>query len=309
MYQIELIEFLKPMEDAKNLFVGNINVKSDTMDPETLKLVFYKSFSRFGILFEVKVFFYTSLTSTKAIDSNTCNKDGEAKKQTSHYAFVKFYSKMSAQQAKSSLHLTSIVGTDACKVDYAKRKKISENDKQVLYITQCYDLANFYLGFNGWSSAIKQLTVDTAETDSSANEETCRATCIVDLHIHKSGLKVTGLGISETSFSCRDLTSKIQAFAVGKKRSHQNAIQNAFSKVILIVLSNGKVSAAINSNVKEHVEEFKPEYGYLSVNNLEQEPEESSDEQEPEESSDDEDLEILDRRNISILQGLGQDVG
>lgn len=113
MYQIELIEFFKPIEDSKNVYVSNIIMNSDSMDSEQIiKFELYKSFSRFGLLHEVQVFPSTSLTNSKATYSNT---NGDTKKQTAYYAFVKFYSKMSAQQAKSSLHLTSIVGTDVCK--------------------------------------------------------------------------------------------------------------------------------------------------------------------------------------------------
>ena len=38
-------------------------------------------------------------------------------------------------------------------VKYARRKKTDWDDRP-LYVTKCYELANHYLGFNGWSSKI-----------------------------------------------------------------------------------------------------------------------------------------------------------
>ena len=37
-------------------------------------------------------------------------------------------------------------------IKYASRKKVAEN--KPLYITKCMELANHYLGFNGWNSKI-----------------------------------------------------------------------------------------------------------------------------------------------------------
>lgn len=62
-----------------------------------------------------------------------------------------------------------------------------------------------------------------------------------------------------------DFSGKIEAFHRCKKRAYQYALQNAFSKVLLVVLSNGKVFAEINTNIMESQEELKLDNNYLTV--------------------------------------------
>ncbi len=40
-----------------------------------------------------------------------------------------------------------------CQVNYTRRKK-SKWDDLPLHFSKCYELANYYLGFNGWTTKI-----------------------------------------------------------------------------------------------------------------------------------------------------------
>ena len=47
------------------------------------------------------------------------------------------------------------------KVKYASRKKVPPTAAcQHLYISKCYELANYYLGFNAWNVTITSVSVD-----------------------------------------------------------------------------------------------------------------------------------------------------
>jgi hypothetical protein len=51
----------------------------------------------------------------------------------------------------------------------------------------------------------------------------------------------------------QDPLTKSVAYCRAKKQAHSQAVQNAFRRVLLVVLSNGKVYAEGNSTVEERV--------------------------------------------------------
>ncbi|XP_059158008.1 RAD52 motif-containing protein 1-like [Physella acuta] len=303
MESVEIIDFFKPLEDAKNLYITNITITSknslileDSVIDIKNKLL--EIFSKFGLIYEVQVMnidvskSFVDIMKESKESYHTVNTSEE---NLNFYAFVKFYSSMSASKAKRSLHLTNFIGTGSCKVQFAKRKKSLEKDKQELYVTQCQDLANYYFGFNGWSSSVKHIKKESLKPNLDESEESCCFQCVVILHIHQYDLNITGLGISEARYAISSNTGKIEAFHRCKKRAYQYALQNAFSKVLLVVLSNGKVFAEINTNIMESQGELKLDNNYLTVNELEEEPKEESG---PED---------IDTLNVDILSELQQD--
>lgn len=44
-------------------------------------------------------------------------------------------------------------------VQFAQRRKFTEVVQKPLYMAKCTVLANYYLGFNGWSTRIMQVKV------------------------------------------------------------------------------------------------------------------------------------------------------
>ena len=45
-------------------------------------------------------------------------------------------------------------------ITYAKRKK-EVGEKRTLHLSKCQELANYYLGFNGWSVTMKYVSVES----------------------------------------------------------------------------------------------------------------------------------------------------
>ena len=45
-------------------------------------------------------------------------------------------------------------------ITYAKRKK-EVGEKRTLHFSKCQELANYYLGFNGWSVTMKYVSVES----------------------------------------------------------------------------------------------------------------------------------------------------
>ena len=52
----------------------------------------------------------------------------------------------------------------------------------------------------------------------------------------------------------KDPSTKAVAMCKCRKLSHQAAVQDAFSKLLLVVLDNGKVYPEINTTVEEHLQ-------------------------------------------------------
>nr|KAG5701300.1 hypothetical protein BaRGS_020662 [Batillaria attramentaria] len=189
-------------------------------------------------------------------------------------------------------------------VAFATRNKETETG-QTLYVSKCQELANFYLGFNGWSSTIKRMEEDKdAVAHNPSEPPQIRFFCVVELSFPKQGVTTQGLGAWEEVYSRQDPSSKATAILKARKRSHQRAMEHAFSKVLLVVLGNGKVSVEINTTKRDTLTDMQvailAEEQVLKVNELNEEPQpEDTDEFHMDGTQD------LDDANLHILQELG----
>ena len=85
-------------------------------------------------------------------------------------------------------------------MSFAVRSKDSEAG-QMLYISKCQELANFYLGFSGWTSAIQRLEEDTDVCGQlSPTAPLVRFFCVVELSFPQHNLTTQGVGAWEESF-------------------------------------------------------------------------------------------------------------
>lgn len=221
---LEIIEFRRPVESSKNLYITNI---SNELGEDVLTSYLEKSFSAFGLLYEVQVCSGADLRSL--------------------YAFVKFYS---SQAAARALHMTRgqlYLGGQHLKVKYVCRKK--EVEALPLYVCKCYELANYYLGFNAWNTSIASMTEVSAGAD---NSSTVAYVCRVNLDIRNCLLHVEGCGFASQNHDDQhssDAGSRSAAVCRAMKRAHQYAVENAFSQLLLVLLDSGKVFVDINSTV------------------------------------------------------------
>ncbi|KAI0226085.1 RAD52 motif-containing protein 1 [Lamellibrachia satsuma] len=204
-----------------------------------------------------------------------------------YYAFVKFYSTIDAGTALKDLRGRFYLKGQHAKVRLAQRKALST--PQPLRVNKCYSLANHYLGFNGWHTRIltpgkplpwlqwlahtymmynlkcyspetylgfsgwhtRILTMKTDVLDEApSGEQSVGYFCVLRLEL-EHGLHADGVGIAQQSWSLSDLSGRGAAMCRAKKRAYQQATEDAFSKILLVTLSGGKVHVEVNTTVEE----------------------------------------------------------
>ncbi|ESP03383.1 hypothetical protein LOTGIDRAFT_237694 [Lottia gigantea] len=255
---IEMIDFSIPTCNRKNLFMTNIVSGMDAIDVEDQ---LHCKFSQFGLLYEVQVF----KSKNQAQKENAVLSYSE--NATAYYAFIKFYSSIAATRAQKNLTGKCFIGEKCCKITYAKRTKVPE-EPLCLTVSQCVELANYYLGFNGWSNEIQLLKRYTSDVESNTEQdkqnviengtsvdrevETVKFVCITKLYITGHFLSSQGSGVWEEKYS-RNGDGKGTAYGKARKIAKQRALQNALSKLLLIVLPDGKVTVEVNPLIPDNI--------------------------------------------------------
>jgi len=180
------------------------------------------------------------------------------------FAYVTFYSSKSASTARLRLNNNLVISGKAVKV-----RKSESNLKnhplleQPLSRDKCHDLANFYLGFNGWSTEVVYSRVEEIkENPNSIKYATAIRLTIGDFH-------VDGVGLCE-QVQGGELGSKVQLMSYVRKTSLSAALRNAFSRIILVVVDCDKVTATIDTSVKEpfHYNPLWDQEDFLTVNEV-----------------------------------------
>ncbi|XP_076437607.1 RAD52 motif-containing protein 1-like [Babylonia areolata] len=237
---VEIIDFKRPVANCKNLFLTNI--KTNEMNEADITNALYKAFSPFGLLYEIQVFPNRQQTFKASA------KQGDL--VASYYAFVKFYSYNSAQKARMTLNNYLKVGKEQCKITNAKRCKETD-EGQTLYMSKCQELANHYLGFDGWISAIRCLEEDAEDCGGGGGGPRVRFFCVVDLTFPRQGLTTHGIGAWEERYFLQDPASKSSAYHKARKRSYQRALEHAFTQVLLVVVVKVKVTVELDTTQAE----------------------------------------------------------
>jgi len=157
-------------------------------------------------------------------------------------AFVVFYSVMATRKAQIEVNGTTMRGKKL-RVRYSTSKN-NERDGQEfdLPIAKCIELANHYLGFNGWSSHI--IAWEKLE-EPSINQEGqfhCVFRCVVR-HTLTDGRFVEAVGEGKTLGPDRG-----SAINNSKKIALSQARKNAFKRMVLILLGSGKVAVHMMGN-------------------------------------------------------------
>ena len=125
------------------------------------------------------------------------------------------------------LHNNLMVGGKPCKVRRSTRTKSAA--EVPLPVSKCEELANHYLGFNGWSS---ELIYHRLEEVSPDGEWTyCCAVRLSFRCVPGGGLSVEGVGMAAASVDEARPERKAPAIAMARKQSKTAAKLHAFSKV------------------------------------------------------------------------------
>ncbi|KAL9962063.1 hypothetical protein ACROYT_G031131 [Oculina patagonica] len=279
LQSVELIEFFRPYKNEINLYVTNI---SRRLEKETVQVKLLDIFSQFGLVYEVQVI--DSSDSLEAPEESSVN--CMDLNYSSLYAFVKFYSARAARRAKEGVSGKRLLGGQFLKVQFAQRKKFTEVVQHPLYMAKCTVLANYYFGFNGWSTKIVQMERLENKTDNCDSQEKNNALlrCVVRLEIKDCEFFCDGTGYGgdrNTLQQEKDPTKRLELLEYAKKLAHRHAYENAFRRVIIISLDNGKVGVEINQqDVPEcNFDEPGSEEGIVHVNLIEEMPASDSDEE------------------------------
>ncbi|KQK81373.1 RAD52 motif-containing protein 1-like protein [Amazona aestiva] len=189
-------------------------------------------------------------------------------------AVIKFYSAGDASRAQRACDGQRLFQKSPLKVCVCTKQKGFQQKVLALSSNKCRELANHYLGFNGWSSRI--ITLQNVSGFGGENEELGRTlpvkyVCAVEVTLPKHGVRTRGVALAEAdvgssagSLELLAAASRVQKLAAGR------ALANAFQKILLVVLENGKVAVEYNSSQEEPTdclteEELK---GLVQVNEL-----------------------------------------
>ncbi|KAF5903661.1 RAD52 motif-containing protein 1, partial [Clarias magur] len=174
------------------------------------------------------------------------------------YALVKFYSTAQASKAQRATDKQCLFQEVPLKVRLSTKNPTFLSGFQSLSHAKCQDLANHYLGYNGWSThiiTVKDISTCTdigwsLETDSQG--ELLKYGCIMELTLPQHGVTCRGVGVAEEVVD-KEKGTEEKLWKRGKlmKWAKDKAAVAAFEKVLLIVLGNGKIAVECRIDTEE----------------------------------------------------------
>ena len=132
MSDIEIIEFKPPQLSSTCL---HLTLESGTCDETRIFSELQSYFSRYGLIFNINI--------GKSEDSSDCD----------YYCYIRFYSQRSACKAKQG-NRGKVFISDGQIGFRVNRSSNTQPTDIPLARQKCEELANYYLGFNGWSSEL-----------------------------------------------------------------------------------------------------------------------------------------------------------
>ncbi|NXW56595.1 RDM1 protein, partial [Eurystomus gularis] len=227
----------------------------------------FSAFSRFGPLYSVRAHRNAAVAGP------------------GYYAVIKFYSAGDAGRAQRACNGQRLFQQTPVKVGFFSPGQVCVCTKQkgfqqqvlALNSTKCQELANHYLGFNGWSSRIITLQNisgfdgENAELGKTSWKRLVKYLCAVEVMLPNHGVHARGVALGEADVEDSEdplefvsATRRAQKLAVGK------ALSSAFQKILLVVLENGKVAVEYDSSQEEPTDSLTEEElkGLVQVNEL-----------------------------------------
>ncbi|NXA43004.1 RDM1 protein, partial [Eudromia elegans] len=247
----EVLEFRVPAASAQTLLVWGLEAAPG------LELSLCAAFSAFGPLHSVRAH------RNAAVAGPGC------------HAVLRFYSCRDARRAQRACDGQRLFQKAPLKVCVCTKQRAPQRPGLPLSSSKCQELANHYLGFNGWSSRIITLQNvsgfddENEQTGETLQKQTLRYLCAVEVTIPKHGVRSRGVGLAEADVDNGDdplefvtATRRAQKLAAGK------ALSSAFQKILLVVLDNGKVAVEYNCTQEEPTDSLTEEElkGLVQVN-------------------------------------------
>ncbi|NWR89718.1 RDM1 protein, partial [Furnarius figulus] len=249
----ELLQFRVPAGPARTLLVWGLEPQPG------LERSLFSAFSSFGPLYSVRAH------SNAAVAGPGC------------YGVIRFYSAHDASRARHACDGHRLFQRAPVKVCVCTKQKGFQQQTPPLSSNKCQELANHYLGFNGWSSRI--ITLQNVSGFDGENEEMGKTSqkglvkflCGLEVTLPNHGVCSRGVALGETDVGTGEdpleflrATRRAQKLAVGK------ALSAAFQKILLVVLENGKVAVEYDSSQEEPTDSLTEEElkGLVQVNEL-----------------------------------------
>ncbi|NXJ84944.1 RDM1 protein, partial [Trogon melanurus] len=249
----EVLEFRVPAGSDRTLLVWGL-------EPELgLEHSLFSAFSRFGPLYSVRAHRNAAVAGP------------------GYYAVIKFYSARDASRAQRACNGQKLFQKSPLKVCVCTKQKGFQQQVVALSSNKCQELANHYLGFNGWSSRI--ITLQNASGFDGENEELGRTSqqrsvkymCAVEVTVPNHGVRARGVALGEADVeNGEDPLEFVTAVRRAQKLAAGKALSSAFQKILLVVLENGKVAVEYNSSQEEPTDSLTAEElkGLVQVNEL-----------------------------------------
>ncbi|XP_060713319.1 RAD52 motif-containing protein 1 isoform X1 [Tachysurus vachellii] len=261
--EADIIEFTVPTENNKTIFIWDIK-------PSYSQAFIYESlwsvYSSFGALYLLKVCPNASVASL------------------GFYALVKFYSAAQASKAQRATDKQCLFQEAPLKVMQhflyfqvrlsTKKNPTFLSPSRSLSHAKCQDLANHYLGYNGWTTHIITLKdiskcADVGwSLDPGSQGELLKYGCMVELTLPQHGVTCRGVGVAEEVVD-QEKGPEEKLWIRGKlmRWAKDKAVVAAFEKVLLIVLGNGKVAVECRIDGEEILPDENVE-GIIQVNDI-----------------------------------------
>ncbi|NWI10749.1 RDM1 protein, partial [Crypturellus soui] len=247
----EVLEFRVPAASAQTLLVWGLE------SAPGLEHSLFSAFSKFGPLYAVHAHRNAPVAGP------------------GYYAVLKFYSSRAALRAQRAYNGQRLFQKSPLKICVCTKQKAFQMPMLALNSNKCQDLANHYLGFNGWSSRI--ITLQNVSGFDDENEEmgktlqkrSLKYLCVVEVTIPNHGVRSRGVGLAEADVENGEdplefvtATRRVQKLAAGK------ALSSAFQKILLVVLDTGKVAVEYNCTQEEPTDSLTEEElkGLIQVN-------------------------------------------
>ncbi|XP_032624250.1 RAD52 motif-containing protein 1 isoform X1 [Chelonoidis abingdonii] len=247
----EVLGFRVPTESGKALLVWGLEQGAEHS--------LFSVFSEFGLLYSVRVHRNAAVAGP------------------GFYALVKFYSARDASRAQRACNRQRLFQKSPLKVCICTRQKAFQQQVLALRSYKCKELANYYLGFNGWSNRIITLQnisgfdLENEELGGLPERQCLKYLCVVEVTLPHHGICTRGLGIAEAYVeNGRDPLEFVMKTGNVQKLAAEKALSGAFQKILLIVLENGKVAVEYNSAQEEPIDSLADEElrGLIQVNDL-----------------------------------------
>ncbi|XP_075701881.1 RAD52 motif-containing protein 1 isoform X2 [Rhinoderma darwinii] len=252
----EVLTFTIPIESNKIVFVWNITAQ---LPEGEIYCSLQKVFSQFGPQYSLKLFPNAGVA------------------EPGYYAVIKYYSSQSAKRAQAACDKKKLFQDAPLKVQMCGKQKRFPYKSLELYSNKCQELANYYLGFNGWSNriiALQNITgVDEDPEEESEPQEQAKLTylCVVEVTLPHHGVRSRGVGVAEENIQKQnDPLEFISKTGKVQKYSEQRALSNAFQKILLVVFDSGKVAVEYVSGEDDTVDCLteKELQGLIQVNDF-----------------------------------------